>query len=504
MMPTLSLCMIVRNEEKHLARCLTSVKDVVDEIVIVDTGSEDKTVSIAESFNASIFHFKWNNDFSSARNFSLSKCQSDWILYLDADEELNFNSVKELNAILNGKLVAVNCIVKSLTANDSKFGVMKYPRLFPNDKRIKFEGKVHEQIQTSLDNNKIPLIESSIEIIHYGYILDEESANKKLERNLALLQSSKKYNPYKSLKLAQTLYGLNKYDEAAQNFKRVINDNSTDVKIKSSALLHYAILLYEQNDLKKSLDAVLKGLSINAKSSYLNYLASVIHLRINDKQKAFEYLLTAVDSNLKLLNGNEVIESEIISDQIDLYLRAINLAVYLGEEEKLFNLIKELSNFIEYKSTLKAKILEKNLLSFVNESELSDEKLNQIISIVSESSITSFVELLKTFKSVEIINRVLVLLNERFSNSHIVKKNLAGIYLKTNPAEAEKLFLECNKIEEDSTIYINLISLYIGKKDYDKVRSTFKQLQSRFSDKPIIKQKIEILGQKLSPLLKSN
>lgn len=243
---------------------------------------------------------------------------------------------------------------------------------------------------------------------------------------------------------------------------------------------------------------------MNAKSSYLNFLASIIHLRNNDKQKAFEYLLTAVDSNLKLLNGDEVTESEIISDQIDLYFRTINLAVILGDKEKLSRLIKEFSYFVKNESTSDIQILEQNLLSSVNATELSDEQLNQIISIVSESSLTSFVELIKTFKNDEAKNRILILLNEKFSNSLIIKKNLAGIYLTTNPAEAEKLFLECNKIEEDSTVYINLISLYIGKKDYDKVRSTFMQLQSRFSDKPIIKQKIDILSQKLNPILTAN
>ncbi|MBK7632424.1 MAG: glycosyltransferase family 2 protein [Ignavibacteriales bacterium] len=86
-MPTLSLSMIVKNEERHLARCLSSVKDVVDEIVIVDTGSTDNTIEIAESFNAKIFHFDWVNDFSAARNFALTKCIGNWILYLDADEE---------------------------------------------------------------------------------------------------------------------------------------------------------------------------------------------------------------------------------------------------------------------------------------------------------------------------------------------------------------------------------------------------------------------------------
>ena len=155
-MSTLSICMIVKNEEKHLTKCLSSVKDIADEIVVVDTGSTDTTLHIAREFNSSIFHFKWNNDFASARNFALSKCQSDWILYLDADEELNNNSIDEIQKIIHGNLVAFNCIVKSLTANVSKFGLMKYPRLFPNDKRIKFEGKVHEQIPVSYTHLTLP------------------------------------------------------------------------------------------------------------------------------------------------------------------------------------------------------------------------------------------------------------------------------------------------------------------------------------------------------------
>src|SRR4051812_11925913 len=84
--PTLSLCMIVKNESQWLRQALTSVKDLVDEIIIVDTGSEDSTVEIAKSFGAKIFSIPWENDFSKARNYSLEQATSDWILVLDADE----------------------------------------------------------------------------------------------------------------------------------------------------------------------------------------------------------------------------------------------------------------------------------------------------------------------------------------------------------------------------------------------------------------------------------
>src|SRR5580658_9834415 len=84
--PRLSLAMIVKNEARCLARCLRSIEAMVDEIIIADTGSTDETIEIAKSFNATISHFTWVNDFSAARNFALDQAGGDWILVLDADE----------------------------------------------------------------------------------------------------------------------------------------------------------------------------------------------------------------------------------------------------------------------------------------------------------------------------------------------------------------------------------------------------------------------------------
>ena len=86
---TLSLCMIVKNEEKHLAKCLASVRPVVDEMIVVDTGSTDRTVDIAKAFGAQVYNFEWTNNFAEARNYSLSKASGDWILVLDADEVIS-------------------------------------------------------------------------------------------------------------------------------------------------------------------------------------------------------------------------------------------------------------------------------------------------------------------------------------------------------------------------------------------------------------------------------
>ncbi len=94
--PTLSLCMIVKNEEEFLPTCLESVKDYVDEIIIVDTGSTDSTVEIAKRYNAKIYHHAWENSFSKARNYSLKYATCDWILILDADEEVDKEDAHKL------------------------------------------------------------------------------------------------------------------------------------------------------------------------------------------------------------------------------------------------------------------------------------------------------------------------------------------------------------------------------------------------------------------------
>ncbi len=123
-MPRLTLSMIVKNEEKYLRDCLESVKDIADDIVIVDTGSTDYTKEIAKEFNAKVFHFDWINDFSAARNYALKKSEGDWILYLDADERLDKDSLEELKNIIKTNLkIGYYCTVKSFDDNNGRITV---------------------------------------------------------------------------------------------------------------------------------------------------------------------------------------------------------------------------------------------------------------------------------------------------------------------------------------------------------------------------------------------
>ena len=117
--------MIVKNEEKHLVRCLRSVRDVVDEMIIVDTGSTDKTIDIAKVFGAKVFDFPWTGDFSAARNHSLAQATGDWILILDADEVISSRDFDELKALIRKRTpspAAYSIVTRNYMNNTSVIG----------------------------------------------------------------------------------------------------------------------------------------------------------------------------------------------------------------------------------------------------------------------------------------------------------------------------------------------------------------------------------------------
>ncbi|GBR77050.1 putative glycosyl transferase [Candidatus Termititenax persephonae] len=195
-LPTISLCMIVRDAAANLDLCLSSVQKVVDEIVIVDTGSRDGTVEIARKYTDKIYHFKWCDDFAKARNASLKHATRDWILVLDDDEVLRPESAKifkrflakqprkqnvyTINIYECDKNAAENEIVRK-KKYQGLLGVHKHGRLLRNHQGIKFVSPLHERI---VDKHAV-LYDSEISILHYGY---SEKSLERLERNYKIMQ----------------------------------------------------------------------------------------------------------------------------------------------------------------------------------------------------------------------------------------------------------------------------------------------------------------------------
>lgn len=191
---TLSVCMIVRNEEAYLGACLSSIKQLADEIVVVDTGSDDRTIEIAHMFGARVYEYKWNDDFSAARNCSLAKAKGDWILILDADETISANDHKKLSHSFQNTspkdsiaflMTTRNYTEKRSSAgwikNDYEYNEIKADgwvptykvRLFPNHHDIHFVYAVHEMVDPVLEEKGFHFEKCPVPVHHFGK-LDKE------------------------------------------------------------------------------------------------------------------------------------------------------------------------------------------------------------------------------------------------------------------------------------------------------------------------------------------
>jgi glycosyltransferase involved in cell wall biosynthesis len=190
----LSLCMIVKNEENVLARCLDSVKTLVDEMIIVDTGSTDKTKQIALQYTDKVFDFGWTNDFAAARNESIRHATGKWILVLDADEYVQEHDPFPLRHFLmqqdQNQAIAYQLPIHNLLGDGSDMAnvmISLGARLFANNGLIRYQHPIHEQLYTTRGSLAMHHLQYSI--FHTGYIESVVEQKNKSERNLSLLKN---------------------------------------------------------------------------------------------------------------------------------------------------------------------------------------------------------------------------------------------------------------------------------------------------------------------------
>lgn len=184
--------MIVRDEEKHLGEALTSIKDFVDEIVIVDTGSVDKTVEIAKSFGARIEIHPWKDNFSLHRNQSLKMAQMEWMFIFDADDRLFEGDGEKIKEFLSGcktDLARAYVINSASEGNETSF---KQIRFIKRGSEFKYKRRVHNSFDIP---RGYEIAQAPVRVRHIGYDLTEEESNKKFERTTALLELEMVDNP---------------------------------------------------------------------------------------------------------------------------------------------------------------------------------------------------------------------------------------------------------------------------------------------------------------------
>uniref|UniRef100_UPI00293DC4C9 glycosyltransferase family 2 protein n=1 Tax=Clostridium TaxID=1485 RepID=UPI00293DC4C9 len=190
-MDTLSVCIIAKNEEENLLRCLESIKDIADEVILVDTGSIDNTIGIAKKYNAQIVEFPWINNFSSARNKALEKATKDWILCIDCDEALDSSQVHEIKSTLKHSK-SLGFRLKLINVIDNKLYEGKHIlRIIKNNSGFYYSGKINEKLMNSIYNDSYinEIINLEYLLYNYGFDYNRKKLIERCNRNIDIYSS---------------------------------------------------------------------------------------------------------------------------------------------------------------------------------------------------------------------------------------------------------------------------------------------------------------------------
>lgn len=499
-MPAITLSIIVKNEEKYLRACLESVKNVVDEIILVDTGSTDSTIEIAKEYNAKIFHFDWVNDFSAARNFALKNSSGDWILYLDADERIDKNSAAELKKLsAHKKKIGYYCTVKSIDRIDSRDNSMRYIRFFANETEIEFRGSVHEQIVPSLLENNFKLLHSTILIEHLGYNISQDEKKKKAERNLTLLlkEYSKSKSGYYAYQLANTYNVLEEYDRAKEFYLIAGNSPELAKNLRADSFSSLALIHHKSQNIILAEKYLNESLELNNRQPFSFLLGAKINLLKNRLDIAEEYCKKSYDLNKKslLLSLESEISSSLDFEEVAYFGLSVallnknvsTLKFYLNEVFEFFK--KEYPQDFNIRVALMQKLFDgANLLpkeKEIFEKMINKQNLNFLSSLLMRIPDSSY----KLFFFSK--------LHTEYEDNLEITKMLANIIYESGQTEEAIKLLESYGNENDSAMQLYLLSFYLEKGDLSKVKRTFQSLDKNKLLMPEVKQKLELLKSKL-------
>lgn len=395
--------MIVKNEEKVLARSLNSVKNYVDEIIVVDTGSTDKTKEIAKDLGAKVYDFEWINDFSAARTFAKEKATCDWVLQLDADEFFLEKEAEKLKpTVSNTEYDWLFIRINNMVEND-RMGVTHISnRLFRNLKNFKYKNKIHEQVYQTGEETLIGT--SEISIVHTGYIGEVANEKNKRERNLNILEDVIKENPddgYMNYCIANEYIILGEYEKGLIHSKKGFKFCDKEI-IQSASIMNLIKCLYHLKQYDDALDVIRDAVGYFTDYTDLYYYDAQIKSemgRIQDAKLSYKkclelgeaneiYVTTnGVGSRFPLIALAEMTLKDRNYDAFSLYLNQLlvldktdeqtvlyNASMFKasGADDDLFNYLERLySNDIKDEFLLKIKIynmlkVEKGILTYSN------------------------------------------------------------------------------------------------------------------------------------------
>lgn len=311
----ISACMIVKNEQDLLGQCLESIKSWIDEIIIVDTGSTDNTVKIAESYGAKVYYHEWQNDFSLHRNQSIGYANGDWIFIIDADEVVrsDMSEFKDRLSLIPDNISALVVRVFETGDSTSWLGV----RFFRKSSNPTYHGIVHNKVR--YDGG---CAATDVEMVHHGYSLSPEKMAKKRIRTESLLLERLKQNEddhaahYYMTQLKVGEKNFNKAEYHGLRFFKCVPCGPEDMQFYSVMYFYMAWIYLNNGNGNRAVDWALKGLEFYPNDLDLNYIMARIGYQARRKEWVDLYggkFLSILDNK----NKKELIdkfESEIDTD----------------------------------------------------------------------------------------------------------------------------------------------------------------------------------------------
>lgn len=287
---TISLCMIVKNEEQCLERCLESAKHVVDEIIIVDTGSTDRTKQIASRYTQHVYDFEWTEDFAAARNYAIDRAKGTYILQLDADEVIIDNS-NELKSGLDKDFYHIRIHNK---VDSGEIIIHQFARLFKNTPAYRYVGALHEQIPVNYETEKWGILSSYIE--HDGYLQQNVQLKDKSNRNMRILKKAIDREPsaFNYFNLGAQYMQDKRYLEALEALKKSYASGKS-TSFSQKVLYNIVKCLFELTRWDEAIQVGEDALQLYPDAVDLSFLVGHCYMEVHclkDAERCFKHCLT--------------------------------------------------------------------------------------------------------------------------------------------------------------------------------------------------------------------
>lgn len=298
-MKTLSVCIIAKNEQNNLPRCIGSIEHIADEVIVVDTGSTDSTAMLAKGFGANVIHHPFKNNFSEVRNIALENATCDWILYIDCDEMVDFEGGFELKELIQNTEKVGICLTLSNIVDGVKCLSCPSLRVIKNNEGFHFTGRIHEQILPSIHvkYSDSDVLTTGIGLYHYGYDTKVADMSKKHKRNLDIFATypEEEKDGFYYYNLACQYLSVDDFTNAIENYQISLThpDNVNGYKIYIPIYITKAY--YDMRQFKNASDSALRFIKDYPTFKDLHFLAGASFYEQHDYIRAKGFFLNFIE-----------------------------------------------------------------------------------------------------------------------------------------------------------------------------------------------------------------